>query len=153
MKSFRDKLAKIPKEALPEIAKAIEAAARETIDRQFAQGVGPQGKKFAPLVSGKASNLGGHREWIRIESRGSNGFVVRSTSPAVLWNMVRANRKKKGGGFRQAAPGRPLMPYPKRLPALWSRAFRAAVTRATNEFLKRIGKPSKRGAGGRFVKA
>lgn len=156
MKSFRAKLAKIPKEAMGEIAKAIEVAANEAADREFSAGVGAQGKAFAPRVDGKASNLGGRREWVTVRREGdavrviANPAYTRRTgknppnAPILLFHMVRSRRwiGSRKLGTRElkegAAPGRPVIPYPKRLPVLWSLAFRKAVTKAKNLYLKQL---------------
>lgn len=137
MKAMRARLAKLPKEAMGEIQKELAVTARRVVDAQLAFGVGPQGKAFEPKKDGSRSNLGGHREWIRVETDGPRGLRVVSTDKRVKLNMAKAARKTRNG-LQLRAPGRPLMPYKNRLPLVWSVEFRKAVTRAKNRYLKQL---------------
>ncbi len=134
---MRVRLAKLPKEAMAEITRELATTARRVVDAQLAFGVGPQGKAFEARKDGSQSNLGGHRDWIRIETDGPKGFRVVSTDKRVKMNMAKAARKTRKG-LQLRAPGRPLMPYQNRLPLVWSVEFRKAITRAKNRYLKQL---------------
>lgn len=127
---LREGLARVQGYGVDAVAEAGANELARTVDKQFEQGGGPDGKRWAKLASGEASHLQDTKE---MRETVTVVHAVKAISGRISGKRGQARFHQSGTA---KMPARPLVPEENPLPQRWAKPLAKAASKTLKALIK-----------------